>query len=123
MVAGRNRFCDHHHSVGAAIHSMGRMAVPNRRDLYLLLLVSCLMDRPFFPMACGRDLSAKFYLANLDSAGRNHPRLAVDEDAELHPDPISWWRAMGGFGLGFQLHSAGALSSTCAVHAPCLYGL
>src|SRR6266436_1475807 len=84
MVAGRNRFRDHHHSVRVTIHSMGRMAVPNRRDLHLLLLVPGFMGWPFFPMARCRDLSAKFYLADLNGTGRDYSRLAVNEDAELH---------------------------------------
>ena len=100
MVAGGHRLRDHHHTVGAAMDSVGGVALSDRRDIHLRMPVPGVMGRPLLPVAYRGDLSAEFRMADLDRACRDHSRLAVDEDAKLRPHIADRRRDMGRDGLG-----------------------
>src|SRR5580692_10151793 len=109
MVAGHNRIRHDHHSLGAAVHSMGCVALPHRSDLHGSMLLHGGMGRTLFPMARRGELPTKLRVADFHGLRGDNPRLAAYEDQELHPDVAHWWTYLGISGVGVQLHTARTL--------------
>ena len=95
MVAGGHGVRHYHHSFGAPVHSVGRVAVSHRRDLHLRMPFHGLVDRALLPVACGRKLSDEFRLADIDDSGGHNSRLAIDEDEEFRADVTFRRRNLG----------------------------
>src|SRR5437870_5679960 len=97
MVARGHRIRNDYHPVRSAMDSVGGMADADRRDLYVYLSFPGELDRPLFPVARCRVLSAELRLADLDRSGRDNPRLDTDENAQFRRDVSRRWRGLGRF--------------------------
>ena len=78
------------------------LALSHRRDLHLGLLLHGGVGRPLFSVARRRELSAELRVADLHRVRGDHPRLAADEDQELHPHLAVRRSYMGLAGLGLS---------------------
>src|SRR5947208_12386130 len=116
MVAGCHSICNNNHTVRPAVYSVGCVAIPHWRDLYVRVLLHGGLGRTLLPMARRRELSAELRLADLDGLCRDNPRLAPDENQELHTHFAYRWPNMGLTRMGFQLHTARAFSPAGALH-------
>src|SRR2546422_10883069 len=106
VVASDHRLCHYHHPLCAPIYSVGCVAVPNRGNVHLRLLLYGGLGGALLPVARGGELPDELRVAHLYCVRRDHPGLDIDEDPELHPHFSYRWGGLGVAGGGGLFRTA-----------------